>query len=234
MKLGMRVIWVAVIAVAFVGLLSIQEADAAVIDLNWEVNTHHGVTIINVGDTVKWTWTDEFTHDVRHDSPTPLFASVIVAAAGNTFQHTFTEPGTFDYLCTIHGAALMDGTILVVGPPDQITDLSLTIVSSTQVDLQWSEPFDGGSPITGYFIQSKVNEVISTLETNFGDASTTSYSDTSLSDGDVVTYRIAAINAEGQGPYSNIPASVTTGGGGGSIPDQVTDLSLTVICWCGP
>jgi len=95
-------------------------------------------------------------------------------------------------------------------PPDQITDLSLTVVSDTQVDLSWTTPDDGGSPITGYAIKSKVNGVASTLETSFGDASTTSYSDTSLSAGDVVTYRITAINAEGPGPLSNIPAQVTT------------------------
>jgi plastocyanin len=32
-----------------------------------------------------------------------------------TFQRTFTDPGEFDYLCTIHGAG-MSGTITVVAP----------------------------------------------------------------------------------------------------------------------
>jgi len=112
--------------------------------------------------------------------------------------------------------------------PDAINDLTLTVISGTQVDLSWTTPDDGGSPITGYVIVSKVNGVGSTIETSFGDASTTSYSDTTLTLGDVVTYKIAAINAEGQGPFSNIPASVTTVGGG-TIPDQVTDLSLSVV-----
>jgi len=110
-------------------------------------------------------------------------------------------------------------------PPDKITDLSLSVVSGTQVDLSWSTPADNGSPITGYKIKSKVNGVVSTIETSFGDASTSSYSDTSLSAGDVVTYRIAVINADGQGPFSNIPAPVTLV----TVPDAVTDLTLTVI-----
>jgi len=116
-------------------------------------------------------------------------------------------------------------------PPGKVTDLSLTVVSGTQVDLTWSIPDDGGSSITGYLIQSRVNGMASTIETSFGDATTNSYSDTTLTAGDRVVYRIAAINANGQGPFSNVPPLVTTGGGGGvgSVPDKVTDLSLTVV-----
>jgi len=91
-----------------------------------------------------------------------------------------------------------------------VTDLSAIAVSGTKVDLSWTIPSDGGSTIIGYKIQHKVNGVLSTVETSFGDASTSSYSDTSLSPGDIVKYRIAAINAIGQGPYSNIPPTVKT------------------------
>jgi len=112
--------------------------------------------------------------------------------------------------------------------PDSVADLALTVISSNQVDLSWSIPADNGSPITGYVIKSKVNGVVSTIETSFGDSSTTSYSDTSLSAGDVVTYKIAAINAGGAAPFSNVPPNVTTSGGA-SVPDMVIDLTLTVI-----
>jgi len=94
--------------------------------------------------------------------------------------------------------------------PDSVADLALTVISENQVDLSWTIPADNGSPITGYLIDSKVNGVVSTIETSYGDATTTSYSDTTLSPGDIVTYRIQAINADGQGPYSNIPTAVTT------------------------
>jgi len=110
--------------------------------------------------------------------------------------------------------------------PDSVTDLALTVISENQVDLSWIIPADNGSPITGYVIDSKVNGVVSTIETSFGDATTTSYSDTSLSAGDMVTYRIAAINAGGTAPYSNIPPPVTTLA---TVPDMINDLSLTVI-----
>jgi len=115
--------------------------------------------------------------------------------------------------------------------PSAVTDLSITVISETQVDLDWSTPDDGGSEITGYSIDRQRNGVLETIETAFGDATSVSYSDTTLSSGDTVRYRIAAINAEGQGPFSNIPATVSTtgGSGGATIPDTVPDCDVNVI-----
>jgi len=111
--------------------------------------------------------------------------------------------------------------------PDMVIDLTLTVISSNQVDLSWSTPADNGSPITGYLIERNLNGgTIATLEISFGDATTTSYSDITLSPGDIVQYRIAAINAGGTAPYSNIPPNVVTPI---PVPDSVTDLALTVI-----
>jgi len=110
--------------------------------------------------------------------------------------------------------------------PDAINDLTLVLLSSTQVDLSWSTPLDNSSPITGYLIQRSLNAGgVVTLENSFGDAATTSYSDTTLSPGDSATYRIAAINSAGTAPYSNIPPSVVTSN---PVPDIVTDLSLVL------
>jgi len=111
-------------------------------------------------------------------------------------------------------SSVEDTTSLVNGTavePDGTTDLAATVISDTQVDLSWTIPFDGGSPITGYKIQHKVNdESITTLETSFGNDTTNTFSDTSLSPGDEIKYRIAAVNAIGQGFYSNSIHSVTT------------------------
>jgi len=76
-------------------------------------------------------------------------------------------------------------------------------------------------------IQRNLNGVVSTIETSFGDSSTTSYSDTTLSPGDSVRYRIAAINSAGTASFSNAPPAVTTGNF--AVPDQITDLALMVV-----
>ncbi len=103
-------------------------------------------------------------------------------------------------------------------PPGAVTDLALNVVSETQVDLMWTIPADNGLPITGYKIESKVNGVSSIIETSYGDATTTSYSDITLSPGDVVTYRIQTINVDGLSGYSNVPPAVNTSG---SIAAQI-------------
>jgi len=115
-------------------------------------------------------------------------------------------------------------------PPDAVTDLTLNVASETQVDLSWTIPADNGSPITGYVIKSKLNGVTSTIETSYGDATTTSYSDITLSLGDNVTYRVAAINADGMAPFSNIPTAVNTSGltFGEQILASLADIEATI------
>lgn len=58
------------------------------------------------GTTMTWAFTDGSTvHNVVGDG----FRSD--NAAEGTFTHTFTEPGTYDYTCTLHSG--MDGRIVV-------------------------------------------------------------------------------------------------------------------------
>jgi len=121
------------------------------------------------------------------------------------------------------------GTTDAFAVPDRVIDLTYTVVSGNQVDLEWSIPDDNGSPITGYLIQQNIIGEIIILEESIGNSTTFSYSDTTLSLGDEVKYRIAANNADGLGALSNVPSSVTTTDIGAGVPGQVTNLLLTVI-----
>jgi plastocyanin len=64
---------------------------------------------IKAGDTVTWTNEDSAGHDVTGDA----FKSGAAGGIGNgdTFEHTFDEAGTFDYVCTVHPG--MEGTVKV-------------------------------------------------------------------------------------------------------------------------
>jgi len=64
---------------------------------------------VKVGDTVTWTNNDTVGHDVTGDD----FQSGDAGGMGNgdTFEHTFEEAGTFDYVCSVHPG--MDGTVAV-------------------------------------------------------------------------------------------------------------------------
>jgi plastocyanin len=61
---------------------------------------------VEVGDTVTWTWMDgAIAHDVAGDD----FQSE--AMSEGSFRHRFDEPGTYEYVCTLHPN--MTGTIEV-------------------------------------------------------------------------------------------------------------------------
>jgi plastocyanin len=61
---------------------------------------------VEAGASVTWTWNDgAVTHDVSGDD----FQSEVMSEG--TFSHRFEEPGTYDYVCTLHPN--MTGTIEV-------------------------------------------------------------------------------------------------------------------------
>ena len=64
---------------------------------------------VKAGDTVTWTNEDSIGHDVTGDD----FKSGDAGGLGNgdTFEHTFDQAGTFDYVCTVHPG--MEGTVTV-------------------------------------------------------------------------------------------------------------------------
>jgi plastocyanin len=88
-------------------------------DLNWKTNSLSPTTdlTIDVGDTVKWTWTDTFPHTVENDAgSTETFDSGTKTGLGQTYSYTFSVIGTNPYFCGIHGAGSMSGTITVQTP----------------------------------------------------------------------------------------------------------------------
>ena len=61
---------------------------------------------INVGDAVTWTNLDNVPHTVTGDN----FDSGTLDQ-GQTYQHAFVEPGTYEYYCNFHPG--MKGTVIV-------------------------------------------------------------------------------------------------------------------------
>ena len=62
---------------------------------------------ISTGDTVKWTNMDTFAHTVTGS----IFKSGNINK-GQSYQFQFTQPGVYNYTCTIHPT--MKGTVTVV------------------------------------------------------------------------------------------------------------------------
>jgi len=64
---------------------------------------------INAGETVTWTNKDQAAHSVAFVNGGP---KTPVLSTGKSASLTFATAGTFDYVCGIHGAAMM-GTVIV-------------------------------------------------------------------------------------------------------------------------
>ena len=84
----------------------------------------------------------------------------------------------------------------------------------SQVTLTWSVPFDGGSPITGYNIyRATTSGGEGTTPYVTVDSSTTTYTDTGLTNGVPYYYEVTAVNTNGESaPSSEVsatPAAVT-------------------------
>src|SRR5262245_54020579 len=60
---------------------------------------------VPIGTTVTWRWEGDADHNVVGDG----FESPVQDEG--TFSHTFTEPGNYDYRCTLH--PFMDGEVVV-------------------------------------------------------------------------------------------------------------------------
>ncbi len=68
---------------------------------------------IKAGETVTWVFEQpDAPHNVVSLSDPVAFNSGVPQGHG-TFQHTFTQPGTYPYICQIHPQ--MKGTVIVTG-----------------------------------------------------------------------------------------------------------------------
>lgn len=116
------------------------------IDWFMGVSQNDASAVIDEGDTVTWTWTDDLPHTVTSNpGGTETFNSGNITGDGETYSYTFTEVGETSYHCNVHG--MMEGTITVAAVaavedniadtfqfyPNPVTDI-LTIHSKEVVD----------------------------------------------------------------------------------------------------
>ena len=163
-----------------------------------------------------------------------------------TYPHTGLSGGTTRHYrvsaINSNGAGApsnVDGATTGTTVPGAPTVLTATASGTTRINLSWTAPAsDGGSPITGYRIESSPNGNSSwtTLVATTGGASTT-HSDTGLPGGTTRHYRVSAINSNGAGAASNVAGTTT----GTTVPGAPTALTATAsgtarinLSWTAP
>lgn len=67
---------------------------------------------ISVGETIRWENQDNALHTVTPDGHSE-WSSVQLDATGESFEHTFNTPGTYNYYCNPHRSLGMTGVIRV-------------------------------------------------------------------------------------------------------------------------
>ena len=84
------------------------QGDVEVRDNSFSPSTENVV----IGETVTWTWTGSNQHNVTWDTGSPAASAT---QTSGTYQRTFSQAGTYEYHCTIHGSAGsgMHGTVTV-------------------------------------------------------------------------------------------------------------------------
>ncbi|MDE2806561.1 MAG: fibronectin type III domain-containing protein [Gemmatimonadota bacterium] len=168
-----------------------------------------------------------------------------VGRRATSYIDTGLDPGTIRYYRI--AATNSEGRGSWSNVADATTDASvpdaptsLTVVPSgvggrSELLLNWTRPSsDGGSQITGYRIEVSPNGVSGWTEREANTrSSATSYTHRGLSPSTTRHYRVAAINDEGRGPFSNV-ASGTTNTGTPTAPlslrataDGPTSITLT-------
>jgi plastocyanin len=77
-------------------------------------SSNPAVDTVAVNGTVTWTWapTEVLQHSVQSTGSPHFTSSAVQAGAGQTYQFTFTAPGTYQYDCAIHGIQ-MTGRMVV-------------------------------------------------------------------------------------------------------------------------
>ena len=89
---------------------------------------------VATGTTVTWTWAaGAVEHNVTFDD-----GQHSGTQSSGSFPRTFSAAGTYPYHCTIHGAAVMHGTVTVTGGSP-----------AARVDLEVAAGGGGGGPAVG-------------------------------------------------------------------------------------
>lgn len=162
-------------------------------------------------------WTDNasnetsfFLERATNSSFTQNLAITTLSSNATSYQDTTVVPSTtYFYRIRAYNTGgysaysnVVNYTTTAPTPPAAPTSLSGVVVSSSRIDLNWT---DNSSNETSFYIERATNSSFTqNLVTKNVGSNTTSYQDTGLSGSTTYYYRIRASNLDGYSGYSNV------------------------------
>jgi predicted phage tail protein len=122
--------------------------------------------------------------------------SYVALEGGHVMRVVFVGDATHKRARRAQGFAVVAGATAVPAAP-----VLTAITGAAVVNLSWTVPFDGGSAITGYNIYRGTTSGGETLLTAV--APGTVFADFGVTGGITYFYRVSAVNADGEGAFSN-------------------------------
>ena len=151
-----------------------------------------------------------------------------------------SDAGTSDW-SNVDDATTDDLTVPDAPTGLRATTPTLGLGGDTQIQLSWRPPSnDGGSPITGYRIERRSRTSdwrIHVPSTGNGDCTVCTYADRGLSPNTTWSYRVRALNAQGQGNPSNVADGTTRAAAPGppqNLDARGTGPNSILLTWDAP
>ena len=128
-------------------------------------------------------------------------------------------------------AGITETSTITATVPDAPTNV-VAVAGNASVDVSWSAPFDGGSPITGYIVTSNPGGFTADVSGNTRTTATIS----GLTNGTYYVFTVVAINIDGSSNSSTSSNGVTpyTVPGTPTITSAVPGLGQVEISWSAP
>ena len=207
--------------------LTANATSSSQINLNWTAPSNPGGTPVNGYKVERRNGcTGSFASLVANTSNTNTAYSDMGLVNGTCYEYRIFAHNMVGTSVASNNAAattLQNPIPITTSPPSAPTGLTVTVLSSTALKLTWNPPSDlGGAPITGYQIQRNCTTIVNNTGT-----SQTNFTNIGLLPVHQQTYRVAAWNSAGLGPYSSNATGTTSNATGTTGNQTSTQTSIS-------